>query len=318
MAENDKLVNPIPKTCEYLDRFLNGKIKYYRSAKESYCHKIGPQYREFYRERDVMQHYRDVVGGIEDEFYDIRIPEYFSTPDSLLELVRNFRGFLLERKKSLFENIFKHHNKLKQTAPGAVLEAEEINNELIKAFNCALRIARSELSEKAIVASLATTLNEKQKAEKEKQGYLCDDKLEFTNIRAKKSSYWIRINDFSLSLPYSDLLFLIYLARESKENKGGWIPRDILIEVVVEANLDQYLGKLRDKISLALIKKDPLKFIEMSGGKCRLSILPEFITHPEPENKEWLNKKFDEIQSILYKKRDVREKGAKLREEKVK
>jgi hypothetical protein len=103
---------------------------------------------------------------------------------------------------------------------------------------------------------------------------------------------------------------------ESKKGKGGWVRRDDLEEVAVEANLNQFLEKLRTKIVLALKKGESKKFIEMSEGKCRLSILPEFITHPESDNKEWLNTKFFEIQLILYKKRDVRENGEELKKKK--
>jgi hypothetical protein len=145
-------------------------------------------YKKFYRENEIIEYLNEILLYIDNQFNVIRIPERFLTPESLLKVIRNFRMFLIKRKNTLFKDIHKQFKKeCRDRLYSPAYEAESINDSLIEAMKFTLDLALSELSGKSSAIIPEKILTKDQKEEKDKYGYHCDDKLEFTNTRSRKN-----------------------------------------------------------------------------------------------------------------------------------
>ena len=140
---------------------------------------------------------------------------------------------------------------------------------------------------------------------RQRYGYKSWDILKLSNERSRYGSYSIEINGTKESIPSSQLLLFIFMARKLKKDKKGWITREETAKARItnpyeNNHFDDLIHKLRNKIGpyLKTCKKD--EFLETSQRRFRLSTHPGRIL---VSHERWLGDTFNEIKAGLLKKR---------------
>ncbi|QSJ17721.1 hypothetical protein JYQ62_02245 [Nostoc sp. UHCC 0702] len=78
----------LPEVQNYLNRFFRAKIQQYNMDYKY----LRPQegYGFYYRHDEVTQALFNIVSNIQETFWDLRIPEAFSSPQELINILINF------------------------------------------------------------------------------------------------------------------------------------------------------------------------------------------------------------------------------------
>jgi hypothetical protein len=132
------------------------------------------------------------------------------------------------------------------------------------------------------VSAQIPSLTNKQSADNEKYGYLCQDHLFILGIFPGQRSNDIFLNGHKLNLGDSLFALLLYFVVELKKGKGGWVSSAILATEGFISGSTQYqpYSNLRTALKGSLKEKDGKKFIEASGSKkYRISSHPDFVTY---------------------------------------
>jgi len=128
-------------------------------------------------------------------------------------------------------------------------------------------------------------------------------KLIFLDQKAGGRSYYINLNSEKISIPYSELVLLIYFAIKRKST-DGWISQDDTDKegITESENDDAHLRKLVNRLEKSLKGRKDL--IENDNeGRYRLAVSFDNIIIPD---KDWLENKFSEILSRLDEYREKR------------
>lgn len=124
------------ETRKYLKSFFDAKIREYHEASTELRPEKG--YGFYYRNADVTQALRNIVGNISEHFDDLRIPERFSSPQRLLDTLVGFQQLLL-KQNNLLMDIIKYFQGTREP-PYPVYECYRINNEVLDAISFALSL----------------------------------------------------------------------------------------------------------------------------------------------------------------------------------
>jgi hypothetical protein len=138
------------------------------------------------------------------------------------------------------------------------------------------------------------TLTERQLADYEIYGYLCQDHLHIPGTFPRERSNDIFLNGHKLCLGDSLFVLLLRFVVELKKGKGGWVNIYTLEteKIITDVLKYQIYSNLRTALEGSLREKDGKKFIESSGSKkYRISTHPDFVTydrkklinHPDPD-----------------------------------
>ncbi|MBD2693810.1 hypothetical protein [Anabaena catenula] len=132
---------------DYLSRFFKAKIQEYREDLKNLKPHQG--YGFYYKHDEVGQALFNIVSNIEETFWDLRIPEAFSSPEQLINTLIRFRD-TLSRQDTIFADVFDHYEIESKEPPIPVFEIRRINHEVLSAVNHALSLNEVEtyLSEK--------------------------------------------------------------------------------------------------------------------------------------------------------------------------
>lgn len=133
-------------------------------------------------------------------------------------------------------------------------------------------------------------------------------KLTFLDQKAGGRSYYINLNSEKISVPYSEMVLLIYFAIKRKK-ADGWISQDDTDKegITESENDDGHLRKLINRLEKSLKGRKDL--IENDNeGRYRLAVSFDNIIIPD---KHWLENKLSEILSRLD---EYREKRAQQKE----
>ena len=126
------------------------------------------------------------------------------------------------------------------------------------------------------------SLTDKQFADYEEYGYLCQDRLHIPGTFPRERSNDILLNGYRLCLGDSLFALLLRFVVELKKGKGGWIssPQLEAEGFITNSTLYQPYSNLRTALKGSLKERDGRKFIEASGSKkYRISTHPDFITY---------------------------------------
>lgn len=136
-------MNLIDNSRRYLENFINGHYKDYFEAMNEYRPQKG--YGDFPNSSEIVQCMRDITHNIEDELSDLRIPEHFSTPKSLITTITNFITVLRSYSTKFTETIdyYKDPNHI----PVPVYEINKRRIETIEACEHFLALASEELKQ---------------------------------------------------------------------------------------------------------------------------------------------------------------------------
>lgn len=137
----------LPEVQDYLSRFFKAKFQEYREDWINLKPRQGYGFYDKYEE--VGQALFNIVSHIEETFWDLRIPEAFSSPEQLINTLRWFQS-ILSRQDIMFADIFAHYEVEKKEPPIPIFETRRINHEVLSAVNHALSLNEVEiyLSEK--------------------------------------------------------------------------------------------------------------------------------------------------------------------------
>ena len=133
------------------------------------------------------------------------------------------------------------------------------------------------------------TLTERQLADYEIYGYLCQDHLHIPGTFPRERSNDIFLNGHKLCLGDSLFVLLLRFVVELKKGKGGWVNIYTLEteKIITDVLKYQIYSNLRTAIEGSLLKKDGQKFIENDGSKnYRISVHPTLINYDKKKLRE--------------------------------
>lgn len=143
-----------------------------------------------------------------------------------------------------------------------------------------------------------------------KYGYKCADRVEFLEKAGIGRNCWIKLNDSEVSIPYNEVIFLMYLAMELKKGRGGWVSGEKLVEKNVTRDYpdtQRTMHDLRQSLKHYLLEKREKYEKDFLGndrkGNYRLSIPPNRVFTP---NAKWLPASFNQILDLVLKERKRR------------
>lgn len=148
------------------------------------------------------------------------------------------------------------------------------------------------------VSTRAPALTDRQLADYETYGYLCQDHLYIPGRFPRERSNYIFLNGHKLQLGDSLFALLLRLAAELKKEKGGWVSNPQLQAegFISDSTHYQPYSNLRKALEGSLKEKDGKKFIESSGSrKYRISTHPDFITY---DKERLLNHPYSDISQL--------------------
>ncbi|MCP5461873.1 MAG: hypothetical protein H7A34_01670 [bacterium] len=157
-----------------------------------------------------------------------------------------------------------------------------------------------------------TQLTKQQRLDYDKFGYKCYDQISFPHKHGKGRNYLININGKEISIQYHEMLFLIFLAIQLKQNNGGgWISGEQLEKQEVTrdsiAHIQRLRSDLKKQLNPYLHKMNSDEFLQNDKkGNYRLSVHPDFVYLAD----EWSEKKFDTLKNAVIKERKRRKKYA--------
>jgi hypothetical protein len=140
----------LPEVQDYLSRFFKAKIQEYREDLKNLKPHQG--YGFYYKHDEVGQALFNIVSNIEETFWDLRIPESFSSPEQLINTLIRFRD-ILSRQDIILADVFDHYEIQNKELPITVfnihipipvLEIRRINHEVLSAVNYALSLNEVE------------------------------------------------------------------------------------------------------------------------------------------------------------------------------
>lgn len=136
--------------------------------------------------------------------------------------------------------------------------------------------------------------------------------LTFLDEKSGGRSYFVTLNDEKLSVPYAELVLLIYFVMKLKDG-AGWINKEMtdlegITDPDVESNIN-HLYHLVGKLIKSLRQRHDLIQNDKEGNY-RLNIPLENISY---QSEQWLNDRFTEILMSLEKTRERRAKQKKIR-----
>lgn len=141
----------------------------------------------------------------------------------------------------------------------------------------------------------------------ERHQYKCKDKVRLLDKPCNGRNYWIRINSDEIEVPYSKFLLLMFLLRELRKKKGGWVSGRMLEDENVTrdfSHTQRTIHDIRMKVKPYLVKDNEKEFIENDcRGNYRISIHPDFIAVP---NKKWLSTQYNKLKKEVLKEREKR------------
>lgn len=132
----------LPEVQDYLSRFFKAKIQEYREDLKNLKPHQG--YGFYYKHDEVGQALFNIVSNIEETFWDLRIPESFSSPEQLINTLIRFRD-ILSRQDIICADVFDHYEIENKEPPIPVLEIRRINHEVLSAVNHALSLNEVEI-----------------------------------------------------------------------------------------------------------------------------------------------------------------------------
>lgn len=141
----------------------------------------------------------------------------------------------------------------------------------------------------------------------EKHRYKCKDRVRLLDKPCNGRNYRIRINSDEIEIPYSKFLLLMFLLRELRKKKGGWVSGKTLEDENVTrdfSHTQRTIHDIRMKVKPYLVKDNEKEFIENDcRGNYRISIHPDFIAVP---NKKWLSTQYNKLKKEVLKEREKR------------
>ncbi|WP_016951700.1 hypothetical protein [Anabaena sp. PCC 7108] len=132
----------LPEVQDYLSSFFKAKIQEYREDLKNLKPHQG--YGFYYKHDEVGQALFNIVSNIEETFWDLRIPESFSSPEQLINTLIRFRD-ILSRQDIICADVFDHYEIENKEPPIPVLEIRRINHEVLSAVNHALSLNEVEI-----------------------------------------------------------------------------------------------------------------------------------------------------------------------------
>lgn len=127
----------LPEVQDYLSRFFKAKIQEYREDLKNLKPHQG--YGFYYKHDEVGQALFNIVSNIEETFWDLRIPESFSSREQLINTLIRFRD-ILSRQDIICADVFDHYEIENKEPPIPVFEIRRINHEVLSAVNHALSL----------------------------------------------------------------------------------------------------------------------------------------------------------------------------------
>jgi hypothetical protein len=136
-------MNLLPKTRDYLQRFIRAKAAEYSEI--YYEYRPGKGYGQFHRSDEVYQTMHDIYANLTEDFKDLSIPEVFSSPNALLAKMNWFVEILKQRSK-LFDDVAVYCEVKGIPLSDAVLTIDNVRHEVIDAFEHSILIAEEEVA----------------------------------------------------------------------------------------------------------------------------------------------------------------------------
>lgn len=136
-------MNNIENSRKYLQTFMNSHYRDYFQTMNEYRTHHG--YGDFLNFSEINQCMRNIVGIMEDDFSDIRIPEKFATPQLLIQTVTKFIS-LLESYNPIFDKSMKSCSNT-GPIPEPLYQINKRRLDTISACKHFIKMANKELSE---------------------------------------------------------------------------------------------------------------------------------------------------------------------------
>lgn len=136
-------MNNIENSRKYLETFIKSHFCDYFETMNEYRPNCG--YGDFPNSSKITQCMRNIVGIMEDDFHDIRIPEKFATPELLIRTVTEFIS-LLESYNPIFDESMRSYSNA-GSIPEPILQINKRRHEMIHACKYFIKMAKKELSE---------------------------------------------------------------------------------------------------------------------------------------------------------------------------
>lgn len=134
------------------------------------------------------------------------------------------------------------------------------------------------------------------------------DRIEFLDRACKGRSRWVKVNEHEVKVPYSELIFLMYLAMASKKKRKRWVSGKCLEKEEITrdsiAHVQRLLMDLRRRFDGKFYRK--VDEVLQNDGKSNyhLSIDPSCIAAP---NDNWLLSNYRRFKGEVLKERSKRE-----------